>query len=159
MTGAPSNSVPKQELTDLERRFLNACQHDFPLSARPFEALANELDCDEQELTEIANDLDQRGVITRIGAVYRPNKIGVSTLAAMAIPRQELEAVADIVSAFPEVNHNYEREHRLNLWFVAVADDQAALSNVLATIEEQTGYAVVDLPMTRAFHLDLGFQL
>ena len=32
-------------------------------------------------------------------------------------------AVAARVSARPEVNHNYEREHRLNLWFVVAAAD------------------------------------
>ena len=34
-----------------------------------------------------------------------------STLAAMAVPDHALEEIAAFVGAYPEVNHNYEREH------------------------------------------------
>jgi DNA-binding Lrp family transcriptional regulator len=71
----------------------------------------------------------------------------------------ELATVAAKVSARPEVNHNYEREHRLNLWFVVAAADAAARQRALAEIERETGYAVLDLPLEAAYHIDLGFSL
>ena len=72
--------------------------------------------------------------MSRVGAVVRPNTVGASTLAAMAVPPRDLERVAALVSGYAEVNHNYEREHRLNLWFVVAAPDSARLQQVLDEI-------------------------
>jgi DNA-binding Lrp family transcriptional regulator len=98
-------------------------------------------------------------VISRVGAVFQPNRVGASTLAAMAVDEADLPRVADIVSGFAEVNHNYEREHRYNLWFVVVAADDAHLREVLAQIEQRCGYALLDLPLQDEFFIDLGFDL
>jgi DNA-binding Lrp family transcriptional regulator len=91
--------------------------------------------------------------------VFRPNRIGASTLAAIAVPAEELEEVAAIVSEFAEVNHNYEREHHFNLWFVVVAEDEDRLQTVLAEIEAGCGYPVLDLPLLNEYFIDLGFDL
>ncbi len=67
--------------------------------------------------------------------------------------------VSGLVSGFDEVNHNYEREHEFNLWFVVTARDQRAVAHVLAEVRRRTGLAVMDLPLTEEFHIDLGFRL
>ena len=67
--------------------------------------------------------------------------------------------VADLVSSYSEVNHNYEREHAFNLWFVVTASDERAVSEVLAEVQRRSGLAVMDLPLTEEFHIDLGFRL
>jgi hypothetical protein len=77
----------------------------------------------------------------------------------MAVPGAELEKVADIVSSFGEVNHNYEREHAFNLWFVVTANDDEHLRSVLEDIEKSSGYPVMDLPMQEDYFIDLGFEL
>jgi DNA-binding Lrp family transcriptional regulator len=77
----------------------------------------------------------------------------------MQVPAAELESVAAIVNGFPEVNHNYEREHRYNLWFVVTATDQAALAETLTRITRQTGHTVLCLPLVRDYHIDLGFHM
>jgi len=73
------------------------------------------------------------------------------------VPPERLEAVAAFVSAQPEVTHNYERDHPINLWFVITAADRAAVAAALARIRRHCGLKVLDLPMVRAFHIDLGF--
>jgi len=98
-------------------------------------------------------------MISRIGAVVRPNTAGASTLAAIAVPQARLEAVAERVNAEPAVNHNYEREHELNLWFVVTADSERRLHAVLEELGVQTGLEVLHLPLEQAFHIDLGFPL
>ncbi len=98
-------------------------------------------------------------MLARIGAVVAPHRAGWSTLAAMAVPPARLDEVAELVSAYPEVNHNYERENEVNLWFVVTASDEAAARAVLADIEARSGIAVVDLPLVEAYHIDLGFPL
>ena len=77
----------------------------------------------------------------------------------MAIPPEQLQRVADQISARPEVNHNYEREHRFNLWFVLIASDAAHLQQVLDSIDEETGYQTLSLPLVDEFFIDLGFNL
>jgi len=148
-----------RQYTDLEQHLLNDFQHGLSLSPTPYADLAEQLGVDEATVLENLDKLQTEGVISRVGPVFRPNRLGVSTLAAMAIPGDELEKVADIVSSFAEVNHNYERDHEFNLWFVVVAVDRDALQAVLTEIETLTGYGVMDLPMMEDYFIDLGFKL
>ena len=131
---------------DLEFRLLNDYQHDFPLVAAPFAAMAAALGVSETDVLATLARLQERGVVSRVGAVVRPRSIGASTLAALAVPEGELERVAQMVSAYPEVNHNYQREHHYNLWFVVAAPDELALQRVLREIEERSGCRVLYLP-------------
>ena len=148
-----------RQYTDLEQHLLNDFQHGLSLSPTPYADLAEQLGVDETTVLENLHQLQTEGVISRIGPVFRPNRLGVSTLAAMAVPSDELETVAEIVSSFAEVNHNYEREHEFNLWFVVIAADRDALQAVLTEIEVRTGYRVMDLPMLQDYFIDLGFKL
>ena len=102
----------------LEKRVLNDFQHELPLSATPFADMAERLGVSEDQVLKAVSRLQDIGVISRVGPVFTPNRIGVSTLAAMSIPQHELDCVARIISAFPEVNHNYERDHEFNMWYV-----------------------------------------
>ena len=143
----------------LEKRLLNDFQHDLPLSAAPFADMAEQLGVSEDEVLSTVRKLQDDGVISRVGPVFTPNRIGVSTLAAMSIPAEKLECVARIISAFPEVNHNYEREHELNLWFVVTGPGQAQVEAVLAEISIRTDLDVIDLPLEAAYRVDLGFSI
>ncbi|RAU23406.1 AsnC family protein [Paramagnetospirillum kuznetsovii] len=143
----------------LDQRLLNDFQRDFPLVARPYAALAESLGLTETEVLQRLERLTRNGAVSRVGAVFRPHTVGGSTLAALAAPPEELERVADLVSAYPEVNHNYQREHRLNLWFVVTAPSAEAVQAVLADISARTGLEVLDLPLLEHFHIDLGFDL
>jgi DNA-binding Lrp family transcriptional regulator len=147
------------ELTHIERRLLNDFQRDFPLSPTPYADIARELGVSEAEVLATLTRLKQQGAVSRVGAVLRPNTVGVSTLAAMAVPTAELETVAALVSAYAEVNHNYEREHVLNLWFVVTAPDSGRLQQVLDDIASRSGYEVLPFPLLEDYHIDLGFDL
>ena len=143
----------------LEQRLLNDYQRAIPLTPTPWADIAKELGVYETTVLETLQRLQTEGVISRVGAVFHPNRLGASTLAAMAVPQDRLETVAAMVSEFPEVNHNYEREHEYNLWFVAVADDEFRLQKVLTEIEARCGFPVLDLPLEQEFFIDLGFDL
>ncbi len=143
----------------LEQRLLNDFQHDLPLSATPYADIAVQLGVSENEVLNTVRKLQHDGVISRVGPVFTPNRIGVSTLAAMSIPAQQLECVARIISAFPEVNHNYERDHEFNLWFVVTASSEEHLEIVLHEIEQHAEYPLMSLPMLEDYFIDLGFKL
>ncbi len=146
-------------ITPLDRALIDGWQRGFPLVPRPYRVLAGALGVSEADvLTRLAH-LSRLGVLSRIGAVLRPNTAGASTLAAMRVPEARLMEVAEIVNGEPGVNHNYEREHAFNLWFVVTGRDRAAVDRTLARIEARTGLALMDLPMERAYFLDLGFPL
>jgi DNA-binding Lrp family transcriptional regulator len=148
-----------RQFSRLEQRLLNEFQQGMPLTSNPYADIARQLGVYETTVLETLQRLQTEGVISRVGAVFRPNRVGASTLAAMAVPEAELEAAADIVNQFDEVNHNYEREHHYNLWFVVVASDEERLQDVLLEIEASCGYPVLDLPLLNEFFIDLGFDL
>ena len=143
----------------LDFRLLNEFQRDFPLLPQPFATLAERVGVSESEVIAAFARLSDAGAVSRIGAVFAPRCVGASTLAALSAPDGQLERIAELVSRHPEVNHNYQREHRYNLWFVVTAQDQAALDLALRRIEAETGCAVLRLPLLEEFHIDLGFDL
>ena len=144
---------------DPETLYDAALQRDFPLVERPYRAEAERLGCSEWALLEqLERDrLDHR--ISRIGAVFAPNTIGVSTLAALAVPPEQLNRVA-LVTFKPYVSHSYVREgHAYNLWLVLGARNREQLADMLDHIAQSTGLTPLDLPMEREYHIDLGFSL
>ncbi|MGE0876782.1 MAG: Lrp/AsnC family transcriptional regulator [Burkholderiales bacterium] len=146
-------------LDAIDYRLLNSWQRGFPLVPRPFAEIAAACVVDEAGVIARFGRLRERGLIDRIGPVFRPNTAGASTLAAMAVPPERLAEVAAQVSAHAGVNHNYERESRINLWFVATAPAPSALASTLACIERETALPVLRLPLLEEFHIDLGFDL
>lgn len=147
------------QLNVLQKQLLNDFQKNFPLSPTPFADVAARLQVTEEAVLEALAELSQAEMISRVGAVMRPHRLGVSTLAAMAVPEELIETVANVVSSLPEINHNYEREHEFNLWFVITATTEAHLQAVIREIENHTGLGVMSLPMLENYHVDLGFDL
>lgn len=158
---APASNMSNliNDFSALEQHLLNDFQRDLSLSTTPYADIATQLNVSEDEVLLSLKSLQDRGVISRVGPVFMPNRIGVSTLAAMAVAPGQLECVARIVSAFPEVNHNYEREHEFNLWFVVTASSEEHLDIVLYEIEQHTEHKLMSLPMLEDYFIDLGFKL
>ncbi len=147
------------QLTALEKKLVNQWQKGFPLARRPYAQIAESLQISEDEVFTTIKDLTDRGVLSRIGAVVRPNTAGASSLVAMQVPDKRLDEVAQIISEEPGVNHNYQRENKLNLWFVVTASDTRQLDQTLARIKDNTGCTPIKLPLKKAFHIDLGFSI
>lgn len=146
-------------LDALSRRLIDRFQHGMPLCAEPYRAMAEALGCSEDEVLACLQQLQAGGGLSRIGPVFEHCRAGASTLVALAVPTERLEQVAERINRFPEVNHNYLREHRYNLWFVLTGPDRTHLDRVLAEIEADTGLVPLDLPMQSAYRIDLGFPL
>jgi DNA-binding Lrp family transcriptional regulator len=148
-----------QRLDPIDARLLDDFQRDFPLVAHPFASIAATLGLTEAEVIARLVRLQAQGTVARVGGTVRPNTAGASTLAALAVPVERIEAVAGIVGQEPGVNHSYLREDDWNLWFVATAPDEAGLAASLARIGARSGLRVLSLPLRRAFNIDLGFRL
>jgi DNA-binding Lrp family transcriptional regulator len=99
--------------------------------------------------------LDDR-TLTRFGPLYDAARLGGAfTLAAMAVPEDRFEEVAEIVNSFPEVAHNYAREHALNMWFVVGAERPERIAEVLSQIKDRTGLEVLNMPKEEEYFLEL----
>ena len=147
------------ERMGIDRAMLNDYQRDFPVTQRPFAHLARRLEIGEDEVLIRLKRLSKAGYIARIGAAVRPNTVGAAPLAALAVDPDRLEEVAATVSAMPGVNHNYARDHRLNLWFVVTEPDREKVAETLAAVARATGLTPLSFPLTTGYHIDLGFPL
>ncbi|VAX09136.1 hypothetical protein MNBD_GAMMA25-154 [hydrothermal vent metagenome] len=153
------NDDGKDRQTRLEHHLLNDFQHSLPLSTTPFADMAEVLGVTEDEVLNTLRKKKEDGTISRVGAVFRANGVGASTLAAMAVRPDEIEEIAEIVNRFDAVNHNYQREHQYNLWFVLTAENERVLATVIENIEQQCGYTVMSLPMLEDYYINLGFDI
>jgi DNA-binding Lrp family transcriptional regulator len=159
MSSHKNSSPPPAQLSACERRLLNDYQQHFPLSPAPFDEIAADLGTSPEPMLAQLRALLDAGAVSRVGPVIAPHSIGASCLAALSAPERSLDAIAELVNSYPEVNHNYEREHRFNLWFVVTTDNEQRLEAVLDEIERRAGTPVMRLPMLEAYHIDLGFEL
>ncbi len=138
---------------------LNDWQRGFPLAPRPYAVIAGRLGIGAPEVLARYRALHANGVLSRIGGAFGAGAGGAALLCAFAVPAPRLEAVAARVSAQPGVNHNYEREHAWNLWFVLSGVDAAAVAHAVDALEADCGLRALRLPMRRAYRIDLGFDL
>ena len=138
---------------------LNDWQHGFPLVREPFAHIAHACGADQAAVLARFQALQDQGSMGRIGGVFAPGAGGAALLAAMAVPPERMAAVAAQVSAHPGVNHNYEREHAFNLWFVMTGRDAATVEAAMQTLQQATGLRALRLRMERAYRIDLGFDL
>lgn len=135
----------------LDVRLLDDFRQNFPLCPAPFAELASRLNVAESAVLRMLETLKREGRIARVGAVFAPKRIGASTLVAMAVPADRLAAVSEAVNRFPEVNHNDERAHRYNLWFVVTAGSEGRLQAALGAIEQATGLPLLQLPLVKEY--------
>ena len=145
----------------LDKTILNRIQTRFPLTSKPFAAIADELGTTEEEILERVSRLKESGIIRRIGGNFVPGKVGfVSTLCAARVPDEDVENFARTVNAFPGVTHNYLRENSFNVWFTFIAPSMETIRENLARIARKTGVSrILNLPATRVFKIKAKFDL
>jgi len=142
-------------MDELDRAIVNRLQGGFPLCSRPFAEVSGSLGLDEGQLLHRLGALLAEGTLTRFGPMYDIERLGGAfTLCAMRVPPAELERVAALVNAHPEVAHNYERAHRFNLWFVVAATAERT-QEVVREIQAESGFAVMQLPREEEYFVEL----
>ena len=147
-------------LDAVDRRIINALQGGFPIAERPYAEVASGLGLGEAELIARLERLRERNFLSRFGPMYNAERLGGDvTLAAIAVPEERYDDVADMVNAHGEVAHNYARDHRFNMWFVVAAERPERIAEVLGEIEEETGLTVLDLPKLEEFFIGLRVEV
>lgn len=147
-------------LSELERSFINQYQGGFPLLEQPFRLVAADLGCAENTLLDSIRHLLDTGMLSRFGPLYDAVKLGGGlTLAAMSVPEEDFEHITALVNEFPEVAHNYRREHELNMWFVLATDSPESIGSTVDRIEQATGLKVYNFPKQEEFYVGLWLDL
>lgn len=144
----------------LDRQIVNQLQGGFPICEHPFLMVANSLNISEQELLSRLEKLLENGILSRFAPLYHAEKLGGGlTLAALAVPEQDFERITTIVNSFPEVAHNYAREHQLNMWFVIATEKLNKIEEVIKEIEFQTGLKVYNVPKEAEYYIGLHLEV
>ncbi len=145
-------------LDDTDIALLNRLQEDLPLTHAPYADLAAEMGITESDLLTRLQAMRDSGVITRFGPFFDAAAMGGAfCLCAMAIPDAEFEDVLTKVNEFVEVAHNYQRQHRLNMWFVLATETPEGITTTADAIEAATGLTVHRFPKLQEFFV--GFRV
>ena len=149
------------DLVDL--MILDALQDNFPLVARPYAEIASRLGLTETGLLERVKHLHEAGIIRGISPILESRNIGLpaATLIAFHVPEETIPGTADIINSYPEVSHNFQREHYYNLWFTLCAKNNEQIEHLLADILKRTGIPrdnVLNLPTVKQHKIDVRFS-
>ena len=153
--------APDTPLDDTDRAILNRIQSDFPITARPYLAIAEALGLTEVDVIARVRRLRQAEIIRRIGGNFVPGKLGyVSTLCAARVPPEKVAHFAEVVNRNPGVTHNYLRENEFNVWFTFIAPSMDEIEARLKEIVRETGVAdILNLPATAVFKIKAQFEV
>lgn len=147
-------------MDDIDRMVVNLLQAGFPVCELPYREAARRLGITEDDLIGRIRRMLDEGVLTRFGPLFQAEQLGGAfTLAAISVPEADFERTAAIINAMPEVAHNYERDHELNMWFVLATETAGGMARAMERIERDTGYPVVDMPKTREYFVGLRFEV
>ena len=143
-------------MDNIDCTIINTLQDGFPICDAPYEKVAAQLGISEAELLARLGALLADGTLTRFGPLYHAERMGGAlTLAALQVRAADFERITHIVNAFPEVAHNYARQHRLNMWFVLATETPKQLENTLERIALQTELTVYNFPKIKEYFVKL----
>lgn len=144
----------------LDRKIINRLQTGFPLTEEPFLDVAAELGIEEKELLKRLSDLLEDKTLSRFGPMYDAQKLGGAfSLVAIRVPEDDYDKVTEIVNSYPEVAHNYKRDHELNMWYVLATDSPEKIDEVNADIERKSGLKVYNMPKLDEYYIGLNLPV
>ena len=148
-------------MDDIDRKLLNEIQSDFPITKRPYKDLGVRLDCSEDEIFKRIGRLKKEGIIRRIGGNFDSKRLGfATTLCAAKVPDDKINRFMEAVNRYPEVTHNYIRDHHYNIWFTFVAPNMKVIDRYIEEIIEYTGVReILNLPAVRTFKILVDFDI
>ena len=148
-------------IDDLDKELLNEIQWTFPLVTRPFDDIAKKFNVAPQLVKDRLNYLKEIGVLRQLSAIFDTRKLGyTSSLVAMEIEHDKLEAVANQINRHPGVSHNYERDHQFNLWFTLAVPPGSDLKSELDKFNVLNGIKKVRmLPTLQLFKIGVKLDM
>ncbi len=147
-------------MDNIDKLILNKVQTEFSFTERPFEELGKQLGLEEGEVLKRIKALKSEGIIRRIGASFDSKRLGFkSTLCAIKSPEERIDEVAETINEYPEVTHNYLRNHAYNIWFTLIAPSRERIYQILEEITQKTGISDIrEMPAKRMFKIGVNLK-
>jgi len=143
----------------MQQEILSRIQKKFPLVAKPFEAIADEMGISEREVLALLQEQKANNIIRQTSAIFDTKRLGyVSSLVAFKIAPEKIDAAVKVINAHPGISHNYERNHDFNIWFtLAVApDSRLGLEKTLEILAKETqALEYIMLPTLKLFKISV----
>jgi DNA-binding Lrp family transcriptional regulator len=127
-------------MTDIESKILNIIQTKFPLTAKPFKLIAEQIGVSEEHCLSVLKSLYERGILRTIRAVINWRNVGYSTiLVGVCVDPDCIESVAAEINRYESVTHNYAREGERNLWFTLIYENDNEKNSLFEKIRNLHG--------------------
>ena len=148
-------------MDDIDRKLLNEIQSNFPVTQRPYKDLGVRLSCSEDTILTRIKRLKKEGIVRRIGGNFDSQRIGfTTTLCAARVPDDKIEEFVRVVNKYPEVTHNYLRDHHYNIWFTFATPNMKVIDRYIEEIMKHTGVGeILNLPAVKTFKILVNFNL
>jgi DNA-binding Lrp family transcriptional regulator len=144
---------------ELENELLFHMQNSFPMTQKPFEDIAKELNITEETVLSMVQKLKDEKIIRQTSAIFDTKRLGYqSSLVAFKVAEDKVDEAAAIINAHPGVSHNYLRNHDYNIWFtMAVApDSKLGLEKTIEILKSLTGAMdAITLPTLKMFKISV----
>ncbi|WP_455756372.1 siroheme decarboxylase subunit alpha [Sulfurimonas sp.] len=143
----------------MKNEILSRIQKKFPLVAKPFKVIADELGISEDEVLEILQKEKSDGIIRQTSAIFDTKRLGYkSSLVAFKIREQNIDKAVEIINSHPGISHNYERNHDFNIWFTLGVPPTSELGldktvEIIAKLTEAEDYIM--LPTLKLFKINV----
>ncbi|MFW2438323.1 MAG: Lrp/AsnC family transcriptional regulator [Arenicellales bacterium] len=143
-------------MDELDRKIINALQSGFPLSNEPYADVADQMGITETELITRLQALLDNKILSRFGPMYDAQKMGGSfSLVAIQVPEEDFDTVTEVVNSYSEVAHNYQRDHKFNMWYVIATETPGQIDEVNRDVEQRTGLKVYNFPKLAEYFVGL----
>lgn len=99
------------QVDPLTRKIVAALQGDIPLVQEPYRELAREIGISAEELLQRLQELKERGILKRVGAVLRHRQAGfvANAMVAWRVPEEKVDEAGREMASFQEASHVYQR--------------------------------------------------
>jgi len=143
----------------MKNEILSRIQKKFPLVAKPFKAIADELGISEDEVLKILQKEKADGIIRQTSAIFDTKRLGYkSSLVAFKIAPEKIDKAVEIINSHPGISHNYERNHEFNIWFTLGVPPTSELGlektvEIIAKLTEAEDFIM--LPTLKLFKINV----
>ncbi|BCD63061.1 hypothetical protein NitYY0826_C1951 [Nitratiruptor sp. YY08-26] len=139
----------------MHEEFVTLIQKEFPITQRPFAALAKELGSDEESVLELYKELKAQDIIRQTSGIFDTKSLGYKS-SLVAFKTKDIEEAAAIINTHPGVSHNYERDHDFNLWFTIAVEPRSKLGlekTVELLAQKSNAQEYIILPTKKMFKI------
>ena len=134
-----------REFTEQDKALVRRLQGNIPVTACPFQQVADELSRNPGEILDRLREWEREGILRRIGIILRHRDAGFTAngMCVWRVPPSDVERVGQEIARTPEVTHCYERPagdaFPYNLYAMVHAREPGVTQDLFRTLSEQAG--------------------